>query len=383
MLFMNFFRFFSFLFLLLPFSLPAQHTKGFYVDGFSTILGNQQKEDSLLRFAQNNAFNYLTLYQMHIVHANTPLTNVGDAQPFADFVQKAKTQFGIAEIGVAVENFNSVNTVYHIYNQQHSVSQQIDVYNLEFEFWVPSSVETGGYYCETYLQPNGYSCDTSGAFAFHNRILTQIDSVAAIDGVKSEAYFGWFNEGQGAQIVQSGVDRVLISAYIPSADYSAAYQYNYIDTRLMRLASAGEQVKVMGLYSAEADFMQSWAVTHDYFQPYNDLVTGLATETAQWKNSIQTEGIQWFAYTDMPKKNMDLGLGEDDNQSFVVYPNPSEGSFRIKTSKSIQGEPVKIEDLEGRNVYSGFISESEIAVDLSPGSYFVRLKGRSEKLIVY
>ena len=154
----------------------SQNVKGLYVDGFSTILGVPEKEDSLLRFAENNGFNYLTLYEMHIVNANTPLTNVTTAQTFADFVSKAKTQFNIAQVGVASENFNAFNTVYHVYNQQHlNPDEKIDVYNLEFEFWVPTSVDTGGVYCNDYLEPNGIPCDSAGAFGFFRSNLDGID----------------------------------------------------------------------------------------------------------------------------------------------------------------------------------------------------------------
>ncbi|MCK6650313.1 MAG: hypothetical protein L6Q66_11715, partial [Bacteroidia bacterium] len=38
--------------------------RGMYVDGFSTILGNVQQEDSLLNYAQDNSFNYLALYDL-------------------------------------------------------------------------------------------------------------------------------------------------------------------------------------------------------------------------------------------------------------------------------------------------------------------------------
>jgi len=82
----------------------AQNIRGFYVGGFNTILGNTQREDSLLLFAKNNGFNYLALYNMYNVHTATPLTNTTSAQTFANF-SKSKTQFSIADIGVPSENY--------------------------------------------------------------------------------------------------------------------------------------------------------------------------------------------------------------------------------------------------------------------------------------
>ena len=330
----------KFLALLLVFStFPSfsQTVKGLYVDGFSTILGVEEKEDSLLRFAKNNGFNYLALYQMHIVNANMPLTNVVSAQPFADFVSKAKTLFDISQVGVVSENFDAFNTVYHVYNEQHpNTNEKIDVYNLEFEFWVQASVETGGVYCNDYLTPNGISCDTAGAFSFFRSNLHSIDSLAAIDGAVSEVYFGWFNDGQALQIVGTGVDRILLSAYIPSANYSGSYQYNYLQTRLERLAAANSTIKILPLYSAEADFMHDWSVSNPFFQPYEDFNNALQAESNSWKQFITSEGIQWFAYSDMPKKNMDLGVSEKSLDETIAYPNPSNGKIQLKSNREIE-----------------------------------------------
>lgn len=142
-------------FLTLCINIYCQNIKGFYVNGFNTILGNSLREDSLLIFAKNNGFNYLTLYDVHLINNITPLTNTTTAQTFADFINKAKTQYSITEIGVAAENFWFFKNIIQVYNQQHNnVNHKVDVYNLEFEFWIPSSTTTGSYYCTNYLQPN-------------------------------------------------------------------------------------------------------------------------------------------------------------------------------------------------------------------------------------
>jgi hypothetical protein len=203
----------------------AQSIKGIYVDQFNTILGNIAKEDSLLNFVQAHGFNYITLYNMHTVNANTPLTSVSTAQTFANFVQKAKTLYNIKEVGVAGENANFFKNTIHVYNLQHpNVNQQVDVYNLEFEFWINSSVTSGAYYCTTYLTPNGYSCNNNGAFLFAKQQLQTIDSLANSIGKKSEVYLGWFDSTQGVQLATCGVDRIMCHIYIPTASYSPSYQ---------------------------------------------------------------------------------------------------------------------------------------------------------------
>lgn len=356
----------------------SQNIRGFYVNGFKNILGNTLREDSLLLFAKNNGFNYLTLYDMYLVNASTPLTNTTSAQTFAAFVQKAKTQYSVTEIGVAAENYSFFSTVIHVYNQQHPLtSQKVDVYNLEFEFWIPSSVTAGSYYCTTYLQPAACTCDTAGAFAFYKKTLKRIDSLANAYNHKSEAYFGFFNAGQGKQIVQSGVDRVLLSVYIPSANYSPSYQYNYTQPRLINLASASTNIKVLTLYSAEPAFMQSWVNINPYFKPYTDFSNSLIAETGTWKTFIQDEGIQWFAYSFMPKKNLTTGLNElVENNAFEIFPNPTNNNIHIKCTH-IKGEKcIEVYNVTGKIVFTTSMpaTEASFNLNLESGLYFFKLK---------
>ncbi len=371
-------------------TLQSQNVKGFYVNGFNTILGNTILEDSLLVFAQNNGFNYLTLYDMHLVNNSTPLTNFSSAQTFANFVFKAKTQYGISEIGVAAENLWFFTNIIGVYNQQHpSTNNKVDVYNLEFEFWVPSLVTSGGYYCTTYLQSGGYGCDTSGAFSYYKSMLKSIDSLANLTGQKSEAYFGFFNSGQAQQIVQTGVDRVLVSIYIPSGNYSPTYQYNYVKPRLQDLALANTNVKVMPLYSSEQSFMQSWVTTNPFFLPYTDFVNSLSLESGSWKNYIQPEGIQWFAYSFLPKKNMTVTVEEKENLDFMISPNPAIGNVTIKMELRNSDASLRITNILGEVVYSKRLTQPKTIVQtdkFSKGVYFVSITNNNnittQKLII-
>jgi hypothetical protein len=363
----------------------AQNVKGLYVNGFNSIVGNQSREDSLLRFAENNGFNYLTLYEVHLVHNANPLTNVSSSQTFANFISKAKTQFGINQIGVAAENYWFFSNVISVYNQQHtSWSEKVDVYNFEFEFWIPTSVEAGAYYCSTYLQPNSFSCDTAGAFQFYKKNLHQIDSLANANGQLSEAYFGFFNAGQGNQIVQTGIDRVLLSIYLPTSNYSASYQYNYVKPRLQNLASSQIEIKVLPIYSAESTFMQSWVVSNPFFEPFSTLSTSLQAETASWKNYINLEGIQWFAYSFMPKKNLDLSVNENQTQkksNCKVFPNPSTDYFQIKLEDTQNEAQFCLFDLSGKLIAKqDFKQEIIVSTSQFPaGLYFLKVKSNDSE----
>lgn len=380
-----------FILLLLVFNLKSQNTKGFYIDGFNTILGNTAREDSVLLFAKNNGFNYITLYNVYQVNSSTPLTNTTSAQGFANFINKAKTQYSITEVGVAAENYTFFRNVIHVYNQQHSsINQKVDVYNLEFEFWIPSSVTAGSYYCTTYLQPNGFSCDTAGAFGYYKKTLKRIDSLANATGQKSEAYFGFFNTGQGKQIVQTGVDRVLLSIYIPSANYSQSYQYNYVNPRLQYLASANTTIKVMPLYSSEPSFMKTWVNTSSFFLPYTNFASSLTAETGSWKTYIQPEGIQWFAYSFLPKKNLTTGITENSIESnIILYPNPSSSFFTIEVPNFDDNTSISIKNILGEELFFTRLYQYQQDIDISyfkTGVYFVTLyldnKSFTKKLII-
>lgn len=378
--------------MMIAFKMQSQNTKGFYVDGFNTILGNTAKEDSVLLFAKNNGFNYITLYNVYQVNSVTPLTNTTSAQGFSNFINKAKTQYSITEVGVAAENYSFFRNVIHVYNQQHpSINQKVDVYNLEFEFWIPSSVTAGSYYCSTYLQPNVFSCDTAGAFGFYKKTLTRIDSLANSTGQKSEAYFGFFNTGQGKQIVQTGVDRVLLSIYIPSASYSQSYQYNYVKPRLQALATASTNIKVIPLYSSEPSFMQTWVNANPFFLPYTNLVSSLATETGTWKAFIQPEGIQWFAYSFLPKKNLTTGVYENTEEFDVLslYPNPGNGVVTIETSNLFDKAKITVKNIFGEEVLNSELNQSLQDFNVSTfatGIYFVTVhsnhKSITRKLVI-
>jgi Secretion system C-terminal sorting domain len=365
------------LFLSIFIDLKAQNIKGLYVDGFKSILGNTLKEDSLLRFTQNNGFNYLTLYQVHLVNANTPLNNAAACTVFTNFISKAKTQYGILQIGVAGENYNFFANNIFPYNQQHTLqSQKIDVYNVEFEYWVPSSIQVGGVYCVDYLTSAGYSCDSTGAFNYYKKMLQRIDSLANAGGSISETYFGWFSTAEGAQIMQTGVDRILLSVYLPSANYSPSYQFNYIKGRLQNLTSANKNVKVMPIYSAEPNFMQTWTNSNPFFKPYADLQNNLKNETANWKNFIQLEGIQWFAYTDMPKINLNTNIQQffDTENQVIICPNPANDFITIESE--ITNGSIEIMDCQGRLVYTKnkIVTNEKIDISrLNKGWYVLKL----------
>ncbi len=354
----------------------SQTVKGFYVDGFHTILGNPAKEDSLLTFAQNNGFNYLTLYNLHNVNQQHSMINTSSSALLANFIYKAKTQFDILEIGGGSENFEFFRDIIHVYNTQHTNPlEKIDVYNLEFEWWNALSVDTGGYYCQYYLAPNGDTCSIDGAFQYASNLLYSIDSLANSVGLTSEVYLGWFNDQQAVGLVGTGVDRIFLHIYIPSVTFNQTHQYNYVNDRLRSLGLTNQPVKVFPLYSSEPAFMQSWVTANDYYLPFDLLETSLQNETGSWKSTIQLEGIQWFTYSYMPRKNMDLSVEENTIQ-FTVLQDRSANSIIIQnTTDSPINYHYQLVDLSGNLLLSGTQNESILKLDpFAAGTYILRIR---------
>lgn len=267
--------------------------RGIYVNQFSQILGNTTKEDSLLHYAQDSSFNYLALYDLHTINFNNA-TSVGK---LAAFILKARTNYNIQYIGAVCESYSSFQSKIAPYNNSRSnANEKFDVFNLEFEFWISSSVNSTGYYCLQYLAPNGCSCDTAGAFQYYVDQLHKIDSLAATQNALSETYVGWFNQGQGQQIAQN-VDRVLLHAY--RTDASSVFGYS--KTRLSYLATLSQQVDVVPIFSSEPDFMGPWLNSHSMNEAYSTYQADFNADNSSWKPYIRLLGYQWFAYGFMPK----------------------------------------------------------------------------------
>ncbi|MBP6334786.1 MAG: T9SS type A sorting domain-containing protein [Bacteroidia bacterium] len=275
--------------------------RGLYIDEFSQILGNSTKEDSLLDYAQDSSFNYLALYELHAIS----FTNATKVNQLASFIRRARENFGVQYVGAVGESYSTFQSKIAPYNNGRTNSnEKFNVFNLEFEFWISASVNSGMYYCTQYLIPNGCSCDTSGAFKFFMSQIKKIDSLATIQGALSETYVGWFNQGQGQQI-GANLDRVLLHAY--RTDASSVYGYS--KARLSYLASSNQQVDVVPIFSSEPDFMGPWMSSHSKTEPFTQFVADFNADNAAWKPYIRLLGYHWFDYGFMPKPIPGSGPG--------------------------------------------------------------------------
>ncbi|MGZ3903448.1 MAG: T9SS type A sorting domain-containing protein [Bacteroidia bacterium] len=355
----------------------SQNVKGLYVDGFSTILGNAQREDSLLNYAQYNGFNYLALYDLWQVHTAHNLTTANTCTVLANFIQNAKQNYGITQVGAIGENFFVFNNVFKVYNQQHTNPlQKFDVFNVEFEFWNIGPVSPGNYYCTNYLQPN-YSCDTAGAFAYYKKLIHQVDSLTNLTGIISETYVGWFNQGQAVTIANT-VDRILLHDYINN--YSSLY--SYVQQRLQYIAARNSSTDVIIIFSAEPSFMGPWLSTHNTLTPFTDMQTALTNETGTWKQYINLKGLQWFAYSFMPYNVVTTGELVFDEKDFNFFPNPA-SDFLIINTKNAEQITIEIVNSLGQKIKMNRSQKNnETSLDLSAieaGIYFISVRSGETK----
>lgn len=283
----------SFILLASSFQVAAQsnNIRGFYLSDINSWIGNSTSEDAILNYAQNNGFNYFALYDLGSFDFNSSTKK----NLLAAFIKKAKTQYGVSQFGASGETYSFFLNYIIPYNNSRSIStERFDVLNFEFEFWVSSSVSS--LYCSKYLSPNGYSCDTLGAFAFAKKEFRKIDSLCAANNVLSEVYLGWPNKGQ-MQELAGRADRMLLHAYRTTD--SDVYQYSR--NRLIDIASLNKSIIVMPIFSSESSFMGPWLQSNPQSKAYQTYSTNYTAETGSWKQHINLQGYQWFTYAHMPK----------------------------------------------------------------------------------
>ncbi len=268
----------------------GQNVRGFYLTDVGSWLGDASEENEILQYAQGNGFNYILFYDLGDINWNSS----SEKNQLGAFIHKARTQYGITEIGGVVEYSGYVTQKLIPYNNSRTRNtEKFDVINLEFEFWVSSSIS--GSYCSKFLNAAGMACTKAGAWQFAWREFQAIDNLCAANNMKSEVYLGWPELDQ-MQKLAGRADRILLSAYRPTD--SDIYQYS--KQRLKDIASIGGTTKVITLMSSQSSFMGPWLNSHPQTRPYQTMSAALAAETGSFKQHINLEGYHWFTYDRMP-----------------------------------------------------------------------------------
>ncbi len=287
--------------LLFSLQLSAQSVRGLYVNDFVEIIGNPAAENELLEFAQQHGFNYLLCYNLYFIHSQKfSITEAASAQPLADFMRRARRDYGIQSFGVVGESARSFERL-ETYNQLYpDAAARFDVFNLEFEFWNQNMIDK--YYCDTYLSENQLSCDTAGAFTYYHQQLVQIKQQASRSGALTEVYIGKPTPGQCKKI-GAICDRVLVHYYRSTPLYNNGNSiYNYLSYRLPALAPAQGTLDILPIFGAGPKFMGDWIGQNslsEAFSIYMDGQNAWYPKTESWKNQLNITGAQWYRYTDL------------------------------------------------------------------------------------
>jgi hypothetical protein len=269
----------------------SNNVRGFYVPGTDTWIGNTTTENAILSYASGNGYTYITLYSL----GSFDWSNSTKKNQLASFISRARNTYGISQVGASGEIYSFFRDFIIPYNNSRtSSSEKFNVFNFEFEWWNANKISTQ--YCSRYLTPNGYTCDSTGAWNFSFLQFQRIDSSAAANGITSEYYFGWPTKGRMQQVARIA-DRILLHAYRTS-DIDV---YQYSRNRLIDIASINQSVKVIPIFSAEATFMGPWLASNPITKPYQTYSTNYSNETGTFKQYINLQGYQWYNYDHLPK----------------------------------------------------------------------------------
>jgi hypothetical protein len=266
-----------------------------YVDHFHQILGNPTAEKELLAFVEEKEIEELILYDLHRIHAQSPLHQRQSNGDLARFIAKAKTEHRVKSISASGESGHFFQSVIHPYNvSRQNPEEQFDVYNIEFEYWNPRQTQEGGYYCENYLSKEGLPCTRANAFAHYIASLNTMRELrdAEAQEVKIEAYLGQFSREE-AEAISEHIDRLLIHDYVHSPEYS----YLYVKDRLNYLDAIHSHIEISILFSEENQFMGPWLRTHDFHQAEEAFFQALEQNNIELEKHLNFQGFTYFNYS--------------------------------------------------------------------------------------
>ena len=246
------------IFLLILFSLlnTFSNQRTLYVDDLNYILGSPSKENKLLSFAAKNNFNCLILYELNKVNKRVPFSNADKNNILADFIKKAKKEYGILQIGVSGEAADFFTDIIDVYNNfRTKADEKVDIYNLEFEYWSKKASSDGGYYCEGYLRDNNMPCNRKGSFQFFVNNLKQLKALSKASNhqIKIEAYVGYFTQNEIIEISKY-TDRIQIQAF----DSNPKLCFSKVKKSLEFISKLNKKTKISILFSTRMKYLGYW-----------------------------------------------------------------------------------------------------------------------------
>ncbi len=374
------------LFIVTSFACFSQNYVGLYVNNFKDIIGVPSAETELLNYAQDNGFNYLILYNLSYIQThNFLIDNVADSLPLANFIEDAKTNYGILQVAAVGEknaSFDKIKTYNSFYPS--NPNKRFDVFNLEFEFWNNNLTGPSDYYCTTYLQPNGYTCDQAGAFQFYNSQLALMKAYGDQNGIITETYIGYISTSQGDLIAQN-TSRVLIHYYRSSDVYNNGDSiFQYHPDRLENL-SMNNNVTVMPIFSSRTNHMYNWLLApHSLSQPYNTFLNGTNGFNAQpvnFKRNISLDGYVWYRYGELLNISQQLlSFNEQSIENLMIYYNNLDKNMHFINFNT--KDKIVIYNSLGQKMMSSNSKEVLHVATLEKGVYIVTVSSKNKQKLV-
>ncbi len=288
--------------------------KGMYVYTLDSILNDAsgKTQDVLLRYCRDSSINALTLS----VGALNLHTNPSYVTKLASFMKKAKSRYGIKYFSAVFSDYTTLNNEIRFYQNSRTDSlEKFSYYNYEFEYWNNNFYTATGTgetdYCTKYLQPEGFSCDSVGAWNYFKKYIKKVDSLAQADNILSSLYIGVKSKDTlKNRFIANTVDLIMIACYKSSP--TDLYQTNTTG-KLTAFSKANHKVNVIPIFSSlsqsASENLKIWlkvpptgkhaeSSAMPYFMSeYND-PANLSTVVRSKLNII---GYQWFKYGGMPK----------------------------------------------------------------------------------
>lgn len=272
--------------------------RALYVDGFSNILGNQLKEESLLKFAERNNFNTLILYQLNKVDKRFPLTDPRKNNTLAQFLSKARNKYGIPHVGASGEAASFFINVIDVYNNSRSKQEEkFDIYNLEYEYWSTKASGIDGYYCINYLEENGIPCGRKGSFKFFIENLKKLKKlVINTQKIEIEAYLGYYTFDEINEISKV-CDRVVLRSFgkNPKSSFIASKR------NLTNLLKTKSKIKTSILFSTTMTNMGRWLKFDSLDKGESQFIKEMNTNNPLLEKYINLESFSYHTYSDLKK----------------------------------------------------------------------------------
>lgn len=288
----------AFIFCSLWMNAQTDMLKALYVNDFVDIIDVKTRENELLAYAKDHEFNYLIIYNIHQIHRNRfPLDSEMTDDPFANFIRKAKTEYGILRISVVGEKAASFDPVlqYNLHHIDHP-EELVDGFNLELEFWNTKLTSPEGYYSKTYLEPMGLPGTRAAAFYFYIEQLKTLRTIASEFNLKLESYVGNVTKEEMQELIQY-INTIHVHYYRKDLKKIAQYKSN----RLEAIIDGKSKVEVFPIFGSGEEFMKEWLKTNSIdsvFPAFMEMIEADA-KLAPVKQNIK--GQTWYRYSDMPK----------------------------------------------------------------------------------